>query len=64
MWGVSLDRVENEMGHIYKKYLLNESAKYIEQDLLSNNNGIITATKKGKFLADGIASDLFFINLD
>lgn len=64
MWGVSLERVENELGHIYKTYLLNESAKYIEQGLLGNDNGIITATKKGKFLADGIASDLFFINLD
>lgn len=64
MWGVSIERVEKELGHIYKNHLLDESAKYIEQGLLSNNNGIITATKKGKFLTDGIASDLFFLNLD
>lgn len=64
IWGVSIERVEKELGHIYKDHLLRESAKYINRELLSNDNGIITTTKKGKFLADGIASDLFFINLD
>jgi len=64
MWGVSLERVKNELGIMYKNYLLKESAKYIEQGLLNNDKGIITATKKGKFLTDGIASDLFFLNLD
>lgn len=64
MWGVSIERVEKELGHIYKNHLLREAAKYIEQGLLTNDNGIISATKKGKFLIDGIASDLFFINLD
>lgn len=64
IWGVSVERVEKELGRIYKDHLLRESAKYIERELLNNDNGIITTTKKGKFLADGIASDLFFINLD
>ncbi|AWH84019.1 coproporphyrinogen III oxidase [Flavobacterium album] len=64
IWGVSLERVETEIGSIYKHHLEKEAAKFIEQGLLSNDNGILKATKSGKFLADGIASDLFFLNLD
>lgn len=64
IWGVSLSRVENELGNLYSKHLERESAKFIAQGLLANDNGILKTTKSGKFLADGIASDLFFLNLD
>ncbi len=64
IWGVSLDRVENELGNLYRQYLEKESGKFIAQGLLANDNGILKTTKSGKFLADGIASDLFFLNLD
>ena len=43
-------------------YLQNESKKYIQQDLLYFEDEILRATKKGKFLIDGIASDLFMLN--
>lgn len=64
IWGVSEQRVHDELGKLFSDYLAKESAKFIEQGLLINDNGIIKTTRKGKFLADGIASDLFFINLD
>lgn len=64
IWGVSLQRVHDELGQLYSNYLLKESVKFIAQGLLTNDNGIIKTTREGKFLADGIASDLFFINLD
>jgi len=64
IWGVSIDRVEAEFGNLYKKYLLTEAAQYIAQGLLSLENGVLKTTREGKFLADGLASDLFFINLD
>lgn len=64
IWGVSIERVETELGKMYKDYLVAESTRFIEQGLLASYDGIIKTTKKGKFLADGIASDLFFINLD
>ncbi len=64
IWGVSLDRVENQLGALYRRHLEKESAKFIAQGLLNNDNGILKTTKAGKFLADGIASDLFFLNLD
>jgi oxygen-independent coproporphyrinogen-3 oxidase len=32
--------------------------------LLAIENNILKTTKKGKFLSDGIASDLFLLNLE
>ena len=63
IWGVSLTKVKEEFGAYYYKYLQDQAAKYINQHLLQVNNNIITTTKKGIFLSDGIASDLFKLNL-
>lgn len=63
MWGVSLEKVEFDFGKNYKKYLLLQSEKYINQHLLYIDGDKLLTTKKGKFLSDGIASDLFKINL-
>ncbi len=63
IWGVSLHKIENEFGANYLKYLEKMALKHIEQDLLYIENRILKTTKKGKFLSDGIASDLFMLNL-
>ena len=44
-------------------YLESQSKKYIEQELLYIENQVLKTTQKGKFLSDGIASDLFMLNL-
>lgn len=62
MWGVSLDTVEKEFGKAYKEYLLQQAQKYIDEQLLLENEGTLTVTTKGKFLTDGLASDLFYID--
>ncbi|SHM68559.1 radical SAM family heme chaperone HemW [Flavobacterium chilense] len=64
IWGVSLDRIENEFGAEYLKYLLEQSQKFLNDDLLFIENNILKPTPKGKFLTDGIASDLFYLNLE
>lgn len=63
IWGVDLGRIESEFGKNYLKYLNQQSSKFLEQGLLVVDDGKLLTTKKGKFLADGIASDLFMINL-
>lgn len=63
IWGVSLERVAEEYGENYRTYLENQSDKYIQEDLLYIHNGNLKTTEKGKFLSDGIASDLFMLNL-
>ena len=62
IWGVSLDRIENEFGSKYLDYLHKQAQKFINDDLLSINENVLKTTKKGKFLTDGIAIDLFWVN--
>jgi oxygen-independent coproporphyrinogen-3 oxidase len=44
--------------------LKQQSQKFINDDLLVITDGILKPTLKGKFLTDGIASDLFYLNLE
>jgi oxygen-independent coproporphyrinogen-3 oxidase len=64
IWGVSLDRIETEFGSEYLEYLQKQAQKYLDDNLLSIDNTIMKPTPKGKFLTDGIASDLFYLNLE
>ncbi|MFA9193126.1 radical SAM family heme chaperone HemW [Flavobacterium sp. FBOR7N2.3] len=64
IWGVSLDRIQNEFGQDYLDYLSKQAQKFLTDDLLFIENNILKPTKKGKFLTDGIASDLFYLNLE
>jgi oxygen-independent coproporphyrinogen-3 oxidase len=63
IWGVSLDRIEKEFGIPYLEYLTIQAQKFLDDNLLSIEENVLKATKKGKFLTDGIASDLFLVNL-
>ena len=62
IWGVSLGRIEKEFGKNYLDYLMQQSQKFLLDDLLFIENEILKPTQKGKFLSDGIASDLFMLN--
>jgi len=61
IWGVSLSRVEKEYGLEVKKELLRNAKNHIANDSLEIINDVLFVTRKGKFLADGIASDLFLV---
>lgn len=64
IWGVSLERIESEFGARFLDYLMQQSKKFMDDGLLSVEDKILKTTPRGKFLADGIASDLFLINLE
>lgn len=64
MWGVSLTRIKSEFGAAYLAHLQKEAQKFLENGTLSIDEDVLKATAKGKFLTDGIASDLFFLNLE
>jgi oxygen-independent coproporphyrinogen-3 oxidase len=76
IWGVSFEKIEKEFGKDYLLHLKSSSEKYINRGLLVISNesekshnhchtkrsrSVLTTTKKGKFLVDGIASELFMI---
>jgi len=64
IWGVSVQRIESEYGKKYAAYLIQQCQKQIQQKLMVLDDDILKVTKKGKFLTDGIAADLFMLNLD
>ena len=63
IWGVNLNKIETEFGITFLNHLKKHYEKFINDDLLILENNIIKTTKKGKFFSDGIASDLFMLNL-
>lgn len=60
MWGVSLEKIKNDFGLVYLEYLKNQAKTPLKKELLILNGDTLLVSKKGKFLVDGIASDLFF----
>jgi oxygen-independent coproporphyrinogen-3 oxidase len=63
IWGVSFAKVEKDFGTIFKDYLIEQSEVFINQHLLYIDDEHLRVTKKGQFLSDGIASELFKLNL-
>ncbi len=64
IWGVSLEQIKTEFGEQYHSYLMQQAKPKIEAQLLYIVNGNLLVSPEGKFLSDGIASDLFLINLE
>jgi len=62
--GVSLERIENEFGKEYSAYLSKQAETALKNELLILEGNTLKISKKGKFLSDGIAADLFLVNLD
>ena len=62
IWGISMIRIEQEFGKDFLDYLNTTSKKFIKDELLIVEQGILKTTSKGKFLCDGVASDLFKVD--
>ncbi|MBL19864.1 MAG: coproporphyrinogen III oxidase [Flavobacteriaceae bacterium] len=62
-WGVSLEQLEAQLGIHYRNHLEQQSAHFINRGLLHIEDNCLKATPKGAFVADGIAADLFLIDL-
>lgn len=62
MWGISLEGVKKDFGTNYKKYLLEQSVNLIKEGLLILENESLKVSDKGKFLSDGISSELFYLD--
>jgi len=63
IWGISLEKIRSDFGPKYEAYLIKQAKKYVDEHFLFWDDEVLLTTKKGKFLADGIASDLFMLNL-
>jgi oxygen-independent coproporphyrinogen-3 oxidase len=63
IWGVSLEKVEKDFGAGFKTHLIEQSEVFIRQQLLYIHGEQLHVTTEGQFLCDGIASELFKINI-
>jgi len=63
IWGVSIEFLETNFNFKFKHYFIEKIQKHIDQKNIILNDNVYTTTNKGRFLADGIASDLFLLNL-
>ena len=71
IYGVSLNKVKNDFGIVYETHIKKLAQKHIDQGLLMITSEVeqhstiqiqkLFTTAKGKFLCDGIASDLFMV---
>ncbi len=62
--GVSLQKVESEFGKNFSDYLRKQATNALQNKLLNLEDNTLKISKKGKFLSDGIAADLFLVNLN
>ena len=63
MWGVSTMYISKNFGEKFYEHFINGSKKHLKSNNLSKNGDLYTVSKKGRFLTDGIAAELFLIKL-
>ncbi len=62
-WGCDIEHIRNGLGEKYVTYFLKQVQKPIQNEFIIQKGNIFLITDKGKFLADGIASDLFMVSI-
>ena len=62
IYGVDLIKLKVEFDLKYYDYLILGAERYLENDTLEIKDGCLIATSKGRFLVDGIASELFCVS--
>lgn len=58
MWGINLLDLQKEFGEAQREYCEKQAAPFIRQGLLRRQENILTLTRRGIFISDGIMSDL------
>lgn len=61
IYGVSMERIKTAFGEEFKDYIEIEMQRFLKDRTLEISNGVLKTTQKGKFLADGIAAELFYL---
>ncbi|SMC60105.1 radical SAM family heme chaperone HemW [Moheibacter sediminis] len=59
LYGIDLIKIQKYFPKEFYDDLINEIQPYLNEKLIQQKENLLTLTEKGKFLADGIASNLF-----
>ena len=62
-WGIKIEEVKTQFGEVFWNHLESQSKAHIEKGYLEFKQESLRVTNAGKFLSDGIASDLFLVHL-
>ncbi|MBK8471404.1 MAG: radical SAM family heme chaperone HemW [Sphingobacteriales bacterium] len=62
MWGIDLTWVAARFGEAYSRHLLREAQRFIRHQHLLQQDKHLLLTSAGKFVADGIASNLMWVD--
>lgn len=63
-WGVSLQQIEQHLGKTYARYLEEQASKHLDLNYLYWDGDHLKVRKSARFLVDGLAADLFLLNLE
>lgn len=63
IWGVSVKHIESNFDVRFKNYFLKKIESHIAKKNVYKEDDLYLTTQSGRFLADGIAADLFLVNL-
>ncbi len=63
IWGVSVKYIESNFDFRFKNYFLKKIKSHIDKKNVYKEDDLYLTTQSGRFLADGIAADLFLVNL-
>jgi oxygen-independent coproporphyrinogen-3 oxidase len=59
IWGVDTGYIRTHFGKTFESEFLRQAAIYLQNGYIQERKGVFTLTRKGKMIADRIASDLF-----
>lgn len=61
MWGIRLTDIQEHFGKEKVTYCQKQAAPYLQQGLLLQKDDILTLSRQGIFISDGIMSDLLWV---
>lgn len=62
MFGCKIEEIIGQFGLQKANYFKENATKWLDRDMMYENDGVYILSRKGKHQADGIASDLFFLD--
>ncbi|MCE5224670.1 MAG: coproporphyrinogen III oxidase, partial [Porphyromonadaceae bacterium] len=61
MWGINLDKLRDTFGEKMLAYCMQQAAPHMRNGLLIEKDSVLTLSRQGIFISDGIMSDLLFV---
>jgi len=61
MWGINLDKLRDTFGEKMLAYCMQQAAPHRRNGLLIEKDSVLTLSRQGIFISDGIMSDLLYV---